>query len=116
MKTLKITAEYKSLGEAVRASNIDFSYNEGLAMQDIKLIDRNCKRAWLIDDGSVWFTFSADIEILQEFTPFVSCLHDGEFSIVTINEGNISISNPIIPKNKAGRKLAKQNGFIVASI
>jgi hypothetical protein len=116
MKTLKIQKEYKSLTEAVKASNIDLSYNEELARQAIKTIDRNCKRAWLMSDGSAWFIFSADIEIFQRFHPFNSCLHDGEFSIVTINKDNISISDPIIPKNKGGRIFARENGFLVASL
>lgn len=116
MKTLNIKSECKSLGEAVKASNMDLSYNERLAWQNIRAADRNCKRAWLMEDGSIWFIFSADIEVFQKFEPFHSCLHDGDFSIVTINQDNISVSNPIIPKSKGGRIFARENGFIVASL
>jgi hypothetical protein len=116
MKTLNIKSEYKSLGEAVKASNMDLSYNEGLAWQRIKMIDKNCKRAFVMDNKSVWFIFSADIDIFQKFNPFHSCLHDGAFSIVSFDNSNINISLPIIPKNKGGRIFAKENGFLVASL
>jgi hypothetical protein len=112
MKTLEILSRHTSLGSAVRAAGIDLSYNEKLAREDIADLDCGCPRnsfqpvadAFVVDDGmsgekelSVWYVLDAGKHgiLLNKYTPFHGCLHDGGFSFAILDGDQIKITNPL---------------------
>lgn len=116
MKMLNIISHHQSLASAVAAVNPDFSYNPEAAKSKIRDIDRNCTRAVVVEGGDIYFVFSCDIEVLNKFEPFVSCLSDGEMSVAFITENILSISPPMVPKTKEGRNWFKKANKISGAL
>jgi len=116
MKTLKITSHHHSLASAVAEAKPDLSYNEEVAKRDIRDVDLNCTQAVVVEGGDIYFVFNADIQVLNKFTPFISVLSEGNFSVASIKGDTLSISSPVIPKTSAGRKLFRSfgNGVLAA--
>lgn len=88
MKNLTITNRYSSLLEAVRANNVDLSYNEPLALADLKWLesskDVTIDLVFTSDDGEIYWIGTVKregLQLLHKYTPFVSCMHDGKFSV-----------------------------------
>jgi len=109
---IKIISRHDTLAEAVTAANIDLSYNEAEAKQSIKLSDsgyhrdRGVTEAYVCEDGKVRYVYQADISLLHEFNPFVSCLHDGAFQMWVFVKEIMSLTplNASLPKTKENRK------------
>jgi hypothetical protein len=104
MKTIQITSRHSSVSDAVAAANIDLSYNACLAKNKIADLDMNVRQAFVTEDGKVMFVYNCDIPILQEFSPFISCLDNRPFAIAFIDKMIMSVTDPLIQKNKEGRK------------
>jgi hypothetical protein len=105
--TLKIGSRHNSLAEAVEAAKPDLSYNPAEAARDIRRIDQQCKAAFIVESGAIYYIYSADIEILHEFEPFISVICNTPFRVAFIVGDLISISEPRIPKTQAGRNWFK---------
>lgn len=104
MKAINIISHHATLAAAVEASGRDLSYNEPLARRDIRDIDQKCKQAILTEGGDVYFVYEGDINVLNKYSPWVSCIHSGDMSIAFIIEDTLHMSDPMIPKTPAGRK------------
>lgn len=119
MKSLEIISRHSNLLDAVKAACIDLSYNEASALQDIKLIDnpparyrtgphasQPCTEAFVVRESEtgnieVYYTYQCDLRLLNKFTPFYACLHNGAFSLADSAHNTISISDGITPDRKA---------------
>jgi hypothetical protein len=115
--TIEIISKHATLSEAVKAANIDLSYNQQAAESKIKDIEcgfRGCKggEAYVTNVG-VFFIYKCDITLLNKFEPHHSVMDDTAFRSVTITDGYISFSAPIIPKTPASRKLIAKLGITV---
>jgi len=102
MKHTKIASHHQSLAAAVEAAGLDLSYNEEIAKRHIRDIDLNCRRAFVTEAGEVYYVFSADIELLHKFSPFVSCLSDSPFRVAFVVGNTLSISDTFIAKSDRG--------------
>jgi len=102
MQNIKIASHHQSLAAAVEAANIDLSYNPELAKRDIRDTDLNCRRAFVTEAGEVYYIYSADIEILNKYTPFISVLSDAPFQVAFVVGDTIAISETFIPKTQRG--------------
>jgi len=107
-ETFNIISHHQSLASAVAAANPDFSYNPQAAQQKIRDIDQNCTRAIVVEGGDIYFVFSCDIQVLNKFEPFHSCMDSDPFKVAFINGNILSISKPMVPKNKEGRNWFKK--------
>jgi hypothetical protein len=116
MKSIKIISRHNTLAEAVASANIDLSYNEQSAKQSIKNSDTGFNRdrgvtdAFVCEDGKVRYVYQADIALLHEFTPFVSCLHDGPFQFWGFIASTMELLQfaGCVPKNGAERKKIRE--------
>tara|TARA_R110000868_G_scaffold346673_1_gene607803 strand:+ start:2401 stop:2751 length:351 start_codon:yes stop_codon:yes gene_type:complete len=109
MKNLKIKSHHHSLSSAVEAANFDIAYNPECARRTIRDIDLNCTKAMVMEDGSIYYVYEADIDLLHKFSPFCAVLSDEPFSIAFICGSILSISEPLVKKSKAGRAWFKAN-------
>ena len=105
--THKIKSHHTSVADAVAASNIDLSYNPAEAKRTIADIDRCCRQAVVLENGDIYYVYSADIDLLHKFEPFVSCLCDTPFSVSFITGNLLTIGEPSVPKTQAGRNWFK---------
>ena len=116
--THHIKSHHNTLAEAVAASGTDLSYNPAEAKRTIAAIDRHCSQAAVLDSGDVYYVYSADINLLHKFEPFMSCLSDSPLSVAHIVGDEIRIDNNLrVPKTQAGRnwfKNRKQFGTLAA--
>jgi hypothetical protein len=103
----KIKSHHTSLADAVAVSKIDLSYNPAEAKRTIADIDRCCRQAFVLENGDIYYVYSADIDLLHKFEPFVSCLCDTPFSVAFIVGDLLSIGQPSVPKTQAGRNWFK---------
>ena len=104
MKTIQIRSRHSSVADAVTAANLDLSYNITVAKKKIADIDLNARQAFVTEEGKVMFVFNCDIPILQEFSPFSSCVDNRPFAIAFINKMILSVTDPLMQKNKESRK------------
>ena len=115
---LSIISIHAKLSQAVKASGIDLSYNEGLALSDLARHDKDgsFEQAFVVlnEQGKVevWYRYNCDIKLLNRYSPFGSMIHNGKFSTVSINPVEIEISEPCINRN--ARNLVGEYGFIVS--
>jgi len=114
MKHIKIASHHQSLAAAVKAANIDLSYNPELAKRDIRDTDLNCRRAFVTEDGEVYYVYSADIELLNKYTPFVSVLCDSPFQVAFVVGDTLAISETFIPKSQRSWFKRNQLGALAA--
>lgn len=103
MKNIKIASHHHSLASAVEAAKPDLSYNEPEARRRVRDIDLNCRKAIVTEDGDIYYIHSCDIEVLNKFEPFVSCLDNCPFRLAFIVGDLLSIGEPSVPKTKKGR-------------
>lgn len=114
-----IRSEHETLAAAVAAAGLDLSYNEKLAQRHIASLDRDpaFKRAYVLEcetgEIGVWFDYHCDIKLLNEYKPFVHCLHDGSFRIVTRSGNTVTVGEPRI--NRKARKLIAEYDLTVAA-
>jgi len=108
MTTIQIRSRHSSVSDAVTAANIDLSYNVSAAKSKIRETDLNVTQAFVTEDGEVMFVYNCDIPILQNFSPFISSLDNRPFSLAVIDKMTLCITNPLIQKNKEGRKAIKK--------
>lgn len=130
MKTLQIVSRHASLTAAVKASGIDLSYNESLALSDLASLDKGYSRPGLtlapvteafvvIEDGktAVFYVMNCDLELLNKYTPFHGTLHDGKFSFAAVQADEIVITDGVTSDRKAVRKIlntVKETGRLLA--
>lgn len=123
--TLKIKSTHSTLSEAVRAANIDLSYNKLDALNRIKAIDcptprhqregsKGTQKAFVVEGGEVLYIYKCDILVLNKFEPFTSCLHNDNFHLVNIGENEIVISDITFDKNPVTRRIIALQNLIVA--
>ena len=116
--THQIKSHHTKLADAVAASGMDLSYNPAEAKRTIAATDCHCSQAVVLDNGDVYYVYSADIDLLHKFEPFMSCLCDSPFEVAHIVGDEIRIDNNLrIPKTQAGRnwfKNRKQLGTLAA--
>lgn len=105
MTTIKIASRHSSVSDAVSAANLDLSYNKAIAKKKIADLDLNVSQAFVTASGKVMFVYNCDIPILQEFSPFSSCVDNRPFAIAFIDKMIMSVTDPLIQKNKEGRKI-----------
>ena len=105
MTTIKFTSRHSSIADAVTAAKLDLSYNAGLAKEKIADLDRNVRQAFVTEDGKVMFVYNCDLPIIQTFSPFHSCIDNRPFSLAFLDKLTLNVTDPIIEKSKAGRKL-----------
>jgi hypothetical protein len=104
MTTIEITSRHSSVSDAVAAANLDLSYNEALAKQKIANLDLNVRQAFVTASGKVLFVYNCDLPILQELSLFSDCMDNRPFAIAFIDKMILSITDPLMRKNKEGRK------------
>ena len=114
MKTLNIKAQFETLAEAVNQSGIDLSYNKAQAMNDIKRDDRNVEKAYITEDGDVYFIYSCDIRVLNKYQPFGSCIDDSPFQLIELGDDTINFHECFYDKTIRNRKLIAKANVIVA--
>ena len=105
--SIKIKSVHANLADAVEASGIDLSYNEGEAQRDIALIDNGYRGARSVaglvaDDGRIFYVYGADIPLLNEFEPFSSCLDDSPLTLVYYSPANAEIVFTDAKTDKSG--------------
>lgn len=111
-RTYRIVSSHATITEAVNASGIDLSYNEPLARQNLARAERDGRhgRAWVVTDEqgqvTVLYRYHADIQLINEYTPFHSMMHDGNFSRVFVRDDVIEFSAAIVNR-KARPQIAK---------
>lgn len=87
---------YKSLREAVDAAGLDLSYNKTLAIEEITRHEKhpNFGGALVSKDNVVYVLFhwgKKDGNVLKEFTPFSSEMHDGDLRFMALrNKSSLS--------------------------
>jgi hypothetical protein len=104
MKTIQIRSRHSSVADAVTAANIDLSYNVPVAKKKIADLDLNVRQAFVTEEGKVMFVYNCDIPILQEFSPFSSSVDNRPFAIAFIDKMIMSVTDPLMQKNKESRK------------
>jgi hypothetical protein len=136
-KTLQILSKHSSLTAAVLASGIDLSYNEPLALQDLAQSDRGFRNAKpvteayvvavdrapasydTIRDGrvvEVWYRLDCDLKLLNKYTPFHSCLHDGPFYPVNVFENSIVIATNLPISSRIDRRTLASVGLTLCKL
>jgi hypothetical protein len=136
-KTLQILSKHSSLTEAVLASGIDLSYNEPLALRDLADSDKGFRNAKpvteayvvaldrapqsydTVRDGKVievYYRFDCDLKLLNKYTPFHGCLHDGSFYPVSISEKDITIHTNMEMSSRIDRKLLAKFGYTLCKL
>jgi hypothetical protein len=116
---IKIASRHETLAAAVAAAKIDLSYNEELALRDIRNHDKSGRLSdiTLGEDGKVYYVYNCDVKLLHKYEPFHSCLDDSPFHLTFIHEGTIEIWDhlPVGRDGKTRATLAK-GGCIVTTL
>lgn len=120
-QTFTVTSTHTTLAAAVEASGIDLEYNRAAAMQKIGWIDSgwngrdNKPSATLVVDYNgkpTPFTIVEHdgIRFLNEFNPFISCMHDGPLFLWIYDSkgGKLHRTEVNFKKDKQGRQLARE--------
>jgi hypothetical protein len=122
MITLNIVSRHAKLSDAVAAAGIDLSYNEPLARADLARDDRDARirEAFVVTNSrsgetEVWFRYACDLQLLNQYSPFHSCLHSSPFSHVIFSETEITISEPRYSRS-ARKTLATLPGWTFAAV
>ncbi len=140
MKTLRILSKHASLTAAVEAAKIDLSYNEPLARRDLRSFDKAghgmkpVTEAYVVELDTppqsystlnpetgkvveVWYRLDCDIKLLNKYSPFHHCLHDGPFYQVVIEETEIRVITEHPLRNGSdARKSISEIGLIVTKL
>lgn len=89
MKNLTITNRYATILEAVRANNVDLSYNEKHALDTINWLQTDRRftidLVFTADDGNIYYVSTVkaeNLKLLHKFTPFVSVVHNNPFTVL----------------------------------
>ena len=135
MRTLNILSKHTTMADAVKSAGIDLSYNEALALEDIKRMDFGKKvlstyvvemdyKAYDYDIASangnavkVMYVYQADIKLLNTYDAFHSTLHNDAFKSVKIEEDKISIFNqyPMDRSNESRKMIGKLNLMVTTN-
>ena len=134
MRTLNILSKHATMADAVKSAGIDLSYNERLALEDIKRMDSTKKylsicvvemdtKAASYDVASVSgnaikviYVYQADIKLLHIYNAFGSCIHCDPFKPVRIEEDKISIFNELpMSRSNESRKMIGKLDLIVTT-
>lgn len=111
--TIKIKETYKTLSEAVEAAKIDLSYNEFYAKSDIRTTDPDVEKAFVTEDGDVYYIYKCDIRILHKYVPHHSCINNTDFRLVTIVRDTIEYHDIFWLKNFKSRKEIRSLNVLV---
>ena len=115
IENLKIRSVHNTLSEAVEASGIDLSYNESEARRTIRTTERNSSKAFVMENGDIYYLFHCDIKLLNKFEPFVSSITNSPFQVATIKDDEIMITHQNWPKTSKVRKHAKNYELVLTS-
>lgn len=136
-KVLQVLSKHSSLTAAVLASGIDLSYNRESAMQDLAQSDRGFRNvkgvseAYVVAtdrtpqsydtvrDGKVvevYYRLDCDLKLLNKYTPFHSCLHDGPFYPISISENDITVHTNLPISSRIDRKTIAKTEFILCKL
>lgn len=136
-KVLQVLSKHSSLTSAVLASGIDLSYNRKSAARDLAQSDRGFRNAKpvteayvvaidrapqsydTVRDGKVvevWYRFDCDLKLLNKYTPFHSCLHDGPFYPVNVFEDTIVIATNLPISSRIDRKTIASVGLTLCKL
>lgn len=136
-KVLQVLSKHSSLTAAVLASGIDLSYNRESAMRDLAGSDRGFRNAKGVSEAfvvavdrapqsydtvlngkvvEVYYRLDCDLKLLNKYTPFHSCLHDGPFYPVSISDNDITIHTEQPLSSGFGRKLLAKFGFVLCKL
>jgi len=105
---IEIISRHATLGEAVKASGMDLSYNEREAWKKIEHSEKNGAGEAFVTSEGVFYKYECDISLLNKFEPFFSCISNSPFHAVFIWETSIQISTFAYPKCKSTRIWAKK--------
>jgi hypothetical protein len=116
MKTLKITATFPTIKEAVLASDIDLSFNRPLALRDLdnKRLTDDVVEAYICEDGNVYYVYKVDITLLNKYHPFGSCISYKQFELCFIERGEVVFSNIMMDDRKKIKALQALNPVFLA--
>lgn len=131
---IKILSRHTSVLAAVKAAGIDLSYNEQSAIQDIHTLDRGFREAKPVTEAfivekigapqsydtllngqpvEVLYRLDCDLKLLNRYTPFSGCLHNGAWTPVLVGETEIDFADYRI-SGKTDRKTLAEFGLVLA--
>ena len=115
MNTLKIKSTHNTLAEAVKESSMDLSYNVAAAERNIKEIEKDATKAFVMEDGRVLYIFHCDINILNEFQPFFGSMDCNPFYVFKQYDDKFEIITEK-PISKSNRHHIRRNNLLVTCI
>ncbi len=111
--TKKIT-KFNSLSEAVKHADLDLSYNQFTADQEIKsLEDDGVDTVYVTEDNEVYYIYQCDIRILHKFSPFSHCISNSPFQHVYTIGDELTFTDTFIQKNAQNRKTIALHDMLV---
>lgn len=114
---MKINSKFTSLSAAVSASSVDLSYNESVAKREIAESDRNCREAFLMEDGSVYWVYEGGKygRLLHKFTPFFGCISSAPLRPAIVDGDTIKfIDLPVSKSDLKARQAVTAAGMLLA--
>lgn len=117
-----------------RAAGIDLSYNEPSALRDIAELDRGFREARPVTEAfvvekigapqsydtllngqpvEVLYRLDCDLKLLNRYTPFSGCLHNGAWTPVLIDGDEINFADYRI-SGKTDRKTLAEFGLVLS--
>ncbi len=120
IKKFKILSRHSKLSEAVAAADIDLSYNEELALQDLAQEDKdqNIKAAYVLEmngEKSVHYEYHCDIKLFNKYEPFRYCIDNRFFRKVQITDSEIHIGEPVLKRTELTRRTISKWDWIVTT-
>jgi hypothetical protein len=121
IKKFKILSRHSKLSEAVAAADIDLSYNEELALNELAQDDKdqNIKAAYVLEmngEKSVHYEYHCDIKLFNKYEPFHSCLDNSLFRKVEITDSEIYIGEPALKRTQLARRTISKWDWIVTTL
>ena len=114
---MKISAKFTSLSAAVEAAAIDLSYNMAEAKRDLVNADRDCREAYLMEDGTVRWVFEGGKmgRLLHKYSPFSGCISSAPLRPAYVDGDEIKFINiPIRKENMKARQAVTDAGMLLA--
>ena len=116
-----IISTHAKLSEAVKASGIDLSYNEPLALRDLARHDKDAAHgeAYVVTHrgkAKVFYRYNCPdrLKVLNEYTPFYGCLDNTPFRTVEVIEGHLVFGDACL--NRKARHTIADIGWTVSTI
>lgn len=106
VRSVKFISKFNSLVDALKASEIDISYNPDSAMRKAIYFDINFKpiASFIAEDGEIYSHYRTrdGLCILGKFSPFSSCLDDNNFKLAELldDDAGFVVFSAEIPKSR----------------